>query len=366
MANGHLLRTAAGSLYRQARTWDGWPSSLASGFNFRPRYAPSGVVGTPYLFTITGVCYTGWFPGGWPPGLLFHTSDTGGYLHGTPTAAGSWILQVEESALTSYGMRKYTITVGAAAPSNILITTVALPNVVYGASYTVQMAATGGTTSYTWSVASGSFPSGISMSSAGLISGSSTAAAGAYSVTLRCSDTSSQTTTKQFNFSMLANTSNVIFTIETGTQYNETNMLFVYDPAGYGYCAADGASGGYYPSGYFPYPGTSMPLGRGVVYYHQYPANPVSPNGGYSTAYRAETPYDQSVKWQSGASPSGIYKFWCERTNGATMGALAFRYRIYVGGSLFWEISGSGTALYSSSRRYTQLWTYNTATGVVS
>jgi len=262
--------------------------------------------------------------------------------------------------------RWYPLTFNAAAPSNITITTVALPNVVYGSAYNIQMAATGGTTPYTWSVASGSFPAGISMSSAGLISGSSTAAAGAYSVTIRCSDTSSQSTTKQFNFSMLAAASNVVFTIETGTEYNETNMLFVYDPAGYGYCAADGVAGGYYPSGYFPYPGTSMPLGGGIVYYYQYPSNPVSPNGGYATAYRAETPYNQSVKWQSGTSPSGVYKFWVERTNGATMSALAFRYRIYIGGSLFWERSGSGTALYSSSRRYSQLWTYNTATGIVS
>jgi hypothetical protein len=335
-----------------------------------------------------------------PPGMaishgIFNDDKNNYTLSGTPTATGvysfsGYVTCLPDGTTTTIGT--YTISVctghlnrkaagrlarnarkhlviggsGSSSTTPINITTVALPNVVYGASYTVQMAASGGTAPYTWSVLAGSFPAGISMSSAGLISGSSTAAAGSYSVTLRCSDTSSQSTTKQFDFSMLAAASNVVFTIETGTAYNETNMLFVYDPAGYGYCAADGVAGGYYPAGYFPYPGTSMPLGGGVVYYHQYPANPVSPNGGYATAYRVETPYDQSVKWQSGSSPSGIYKFWCERTNGATMGALAFRYRIYVGGSLFWERSGSGTALYSSSRRYTQLWTYNTATGIVS
>jgi hypothetical protein len=156
----------------------------------------------------------------------------------------------------------------------------------------------------------------------------------------------------------------IVFTLETGQYVQETNLLLVYDPAGYGYSAADTSS--YPPINYFPFPGASMPLTNGRVYNYQYPANPVSGNGGFASYYGSNpaTP-GFPIRW-TGSSPSGVFKFWVERTNGATMSALGFRYRIYVAGALFWERTGTGSAAYSSSRRYTQLWTYDSNTGIVS
>jgi hypothetical protein len=245
------------------------------------------------------------------------------------------------------------------------ITTVALPNAIVNSSYAYQLTATGGTLPYAWTVLSGSFPSGLSLSTSGIISGTTSAAPGAFSITIKCAGSDSAFSSLTFTLTLVAATSNVIFTIETDQYYGETNMLFVYDPDEYGYCAADGSAGGYDPLSYFPYPGQSMPLNGGIVYYHQYPTNPVSPNGGYATYYRAETPYDYSVKWQSSTSPAGVFRFWVERTNGATMTPLSFRYRIYQSGALYWERFGSGVSSYSAVRRYSQLWTFNTITGQV-
>jgi hypothetical protein len=259
--------------------------------------------------------------------------------------------------------RKRGTSTGTSTPPSILTT--ALPDMIVGSAYSYQLTASGGVLPYTWSVLSGSFPSGISLSSAGIISGTTAAAPGAFSVTIKCAGADAAYATRTFALTLRAPTSNVIFTIETDQYFNETNMLFVYDPAGYGYCAADGSAGGYTPSFYFPYPGQSMPLGGGIVYYNQYPTNPVSPNGGYATSYRAETPYDYSVKWQSSTSPAGVFKFWVERTYGSTLTPLAFRYRIYQSGALYWERTGSGVSSYSASRRYSQLWTFNTITGQV-
>lgn len=317
------------------------------------------------------------------------TSNQNRYsLSGTPTVTGvytfsGYVTSLADGSTTSIGT--YTISIcsghlnrkstghlvrnaakhlviggsGSSGTTPLDITNVALPNVVYGASYVVQMAATGGTTPYTWSVASGSFPSGISMSSSGLISGSSTAAAGSYTVTIRCSDTSSPSTTKQFTFSMAAQVSSVMFSLESSDYFGAYNSLLVYDPAGYAYSANNQNQSARYD--WWPYPGQSMPIGGNYIWWD--PAGDVSPNGG--RVRWGVAPAGIAIQWLP-SSPSGIYKFWVERTEDASNSPVSFRYRIYVNGALFWERSGAGTSLYSSSRRYTQLWSFNTSSGVVS
>ncbi len=61
----------------------------------------------------------------------------------------------------------------------LAITTTSLPSGTVGTAYSATLAATGGTTPYTWSIPSGggSLPAGLSLSSAGTISGTPTAAA---------------------------------------------------------------------------------------------------------------------------------------------------------------------------------------------
>ena len=63
-------------------------------------------------------------------------------------------------------------------PPPLSITTASLPNGTAGAAYSVTLAATGGTGPYSWSIASGSLPSGLTLNSAtGTISGTPRAVA---------------------------------------------------------------------------------------------------------------------------------------------------------------------------------------------
>ena len=61
-------------------------------------------------------------------------------------------------------------------PANLVITTTSVPGGTVGAAYSQALAATGGVPAYAWTLAGGSLPAGLSLSSAGVISGTPTTA----------------------------------------------------------------------------------------------------------------------------------------------------------------------------------------------
>ena len=69
-----------------------------------------------------------------------------------------------------------TATLPITVASTLAITTTSLPNAVVGKAYSATLAATGGTTPYTWSILTGALPAGLVLSPAGAISGTPTAA----------------------------------------------------------------------------------------------------------------------------------------------------------------------------------------------
>ena len=107
-----------------------------------------------------------------------------GNLTGTPTATGTSSFTVKvtdansQSATQAIGI---TISAGVSAPIT------APPAGVVGAAYTDTLTATGGTTPYTWSVNAGTLPAGLSLSSAGVLSGTPTTA-GSYPFTVNVID----------------------------------------------------------------------------------------------------------------------------------------------------------------------------------
>jgi hypothetical protein len=174
---------------------------------------PSGTVGTSY--TATTLAATGgtppysWSASGLPSGLSISSA---GVISGTPAVAGSFsvTLKVTDSAQAT-ATQTFTITVAAA----LTITTATLPNGTVGTAYTATtLAATGGAPPYSWS-ASG-LPSGLSISSAGVISGTP-AAAGSFSVTLKVTDSAQATATQTFTITVTA-----ALTITTATLPNGT------------------------------------------------------------------------------------------------------------------------------------------------
>lgn len=72
--------------------------------------------------------------------------------------------------MPSTATQPLTLTVDPA----LAITTTTLPDATEGKAYSQQLQASGGVPPYTWSIATGALPSGISLSSSGLLSGTPT------------------------------------------------------------------------------------------------------------------------------------------------------------------------------------------------
>jgi hypothetical protein len=82
------------------------------------------------------------------------------------------------------------------------IITSSLPSGTGGSAYSQTLQASGGTTPYTWSITSGSLPTGLSLnSSTGVISGIPTTG-GTFSFTIQLKDASNQTATKSLSITI--------------------------------------------------------------------------------------------------------------------------------------------------------------------
>ena len=91
------------------------------------------------------------------------------------------------------------------APSALVISTQSLSSGTTTVPYSATLAATGGTTPYSWSIASGSLPTGLSLSTSGVISGTPTVA-GTFSFSVKVTDSGSpvQTATQSLSISITA------------------------------------------------------------------------------------------------------------------------------------------------------------------
>jgi hypothetical protein len=191
-----FLTAAAAALIFASAAW-------ALRFTDESYNTPTGAVGSPYSFTFTGA-------GGCGPGLPYQYSLIGGSLppgltlaksgqvSGTPTAAGGWSFWVNLSdenppsaswCVPSAAQREFTITINgpgggspapgpgpAPAPTPALsITTSGLPVATVGSTYSTILSASGGSGTKTWTVAAGSLPAGLSLSSTGVVSGTPSA-----------------------------------------------------------------------------------------------------------------------------------------------------------------------------------------------
>ena len=145
---------------------------------------------TPYTWSIIS--------GSLPAGLTL--APTTGVISGTPSGTGTsnFTAQVTD-ANSQTATKALSITVN---PSPPVITTSSLPDGTQSTAYSATLAATGGTTPYTWSIISGSLPAGLTLaSSTGVISGTPTGT-GTSNFTAQVSDTNSQTATKALSITI--------------------------------------------------------------------------------------------------------------------------------------------------------------------
>src|SRR6266404_4830531 len=96
-----------------------------------------------------------------------------------------------------------TTTTSSTITSPLAITTTSIPIGTTGTSYSASLVATGGTAPYSWSVTSGSLPPGLTMSSAGAISGTPTTS-GSYSFVGTVKDAAAGTLSFTYSTSIAA------------------------------------------------------------------------------------------------------------------------------------------------------------------
>ncbi len=111
-----------------------------------------------------------------------------------------------------------------AGPAPIAITTSSLPGGSVGAAYSASLQASGGTPPYSWSVVSGQLPSGISLSTSGVLSGTPTVAGSSYfSIMAKDSASSPQAATQAESISVAAASSS---TMQPPAGYSASQMIF--------------------------------------------------------------------------------------------------------------------------------------------
>jgi hypothetical protein len=185
-------RAAAASYYVVVPVPNHTADSSAINVTLNGATLPAGQVGKPYegfdlkpLLSVSGDAgYTGYgvrwslAAGGLPAGLVLNSNGT---ISGTPTAGGTASFQVLVSYKTKAGQQAYQLIV---ADIKVALTSATPPQAIVGQAYTYDvkplLSITGdpayAADSVVWSVASGHLPDGLSLSGAGVISGTPTGA----------------------------------------------------------------------------------------------------------------------------------------------------------------------------------------------
>ena len=190
-----------------------------------PPTLPNGTQSVPYSQTVTASGGTGPYTfsvtaGSLPTGLSL---DSAGNLTGTPSGSGSSTFTVRAiDSVNNTGTRSYTINIG----SNILtVSPVTLPNGTQGTSYSQTITASGGSAPYSFAVTAGTLPTGLSLSSGGVLSGTPSAN-GSFSFTVQATDpgfnTGSRSYTVIINLAALTISPSSLPAGTVGTAYSQT------------------------------------------------------------------------------------------------------------------------------------------------
>lgn len=203
---------------------------------------PSGTVGTAYSIVLNaknGVQPYRWYllSGSLPSGI---TLSTQGLISGTPSQSGSFpftVQLVDGSTPQQKAQASFTLAVQSSIPA-LTISTSSLPGGTVSKAYSTTLSASGGLTPYTWKLASGSLPAGISLSSTGAISGTPTTS-GSFPITVAVTDGESTPKTVQKSLSLTIQSAISPLSITTSSLSNGTS--------GTAYSAALAATGGQTP-----------------------------------------------------------------------------------------------------------------------
>lgn len=199
----------------------------------------------PYSWTVTS--------GSLPQGLSLTTA---GVFGGLPTAAGSSTFTARIA--DAHGLTASRVFQVLIEESTITITSPAvLPGAVKSVAYNQPLAATGGASPYTWTIASGALPGGIQLSTSGVLIGTPTST-GTFAFVLEVTDDENKTSAQSASLTVTAGYQAPVInpvnlgSTTVGATYNATVSGYNYPktfiisglPKGLTYTAATGAISG--------------------------------------------------------------------------------------------------------------------------
>jgi hypothetical protein len=150
---------------------------------------------TPYTWSILS--------GLIPKGLVLNQAN--GTLSGVPTVPGTYNLPVKVDTANDTTTNIFFLQINGSGSLLAITTTDLIPAPVVNTYFSRQLTATGGTTPYTWSLASGtSLPAGLVLNAGGMISGIPTTT-GVSTVTLQVTDTATLPGTAKQTFTITVN-----------------------------------------------------------------------------------------------------------------------------------------------------------------
>ncbi len=177
---------------------------LLSGLTLSPTTLPDDTLGQPYSATVSASGGSGNYTfdvsnNSLPGGLTLNASS--GVISGTPTTTGPASFTIgasdnNDASLT--GSQDYTVNINPA----ITFTTTALPGATSGTAYSQTVSATGGTGSLSYTVTTGSLPTGLTLApSTGAISGTPTST-GSSSFVVTATDSVGATGTENYSINV--------------------------------------------------------------------------------------------------------------------------------------------------------------------
>ena len=191
---------------------------------------PNGTQGTAYSQTIHATGGSGTYTfntttGTLPTGLTLNSSS--GVLSGTPSATGDFSFTVTATdTLGGSASQAYTVTIAPATVTTLTLSPTTLPNGDVAAAYSQTITATGGTGPYTFATTSGTLPTGLTLASSGVLSGTPTAT-GSFSFTITGTDSATPAHTGSQAYTVTINAAVAITTTTLpngtqGTAYSQT------------------------------------------------------------------------------------------------------------------------------------------------
>ena len=167
---------------------------------------PSGTVGTAYSETLAATGGTAPYTwtlsaGTLPPGI---TMNGAGLISGTPTTYGTYNFTVQATDSASLAATQ-VFSIYIPVPPLVITSISPMVNGQQGSPYSQALTAVGGVTPYTWSLASGSLPTGLSLDRLGDITGTPTNL-GTFNFTARVTDSASNIVTKALAITIISPT----------------------------------------------------------------------------------------------------------------------------------------------------------------